>query len=179
MRILYCGFTHSRRTSPSALRFRRGRCRRRQIAGVDFVGKPNDLVGTVAEGLVGRVAATAKRDFRPAGEPEAFSSGINDLEVTFDPQRTVVRGSDFRRGHGCLRQEFSGAAPSNKPLRYVGTRPNSTRGFFALTVACSLKKRYCCSSATVVFRKNLLVLVRLLLCLAKIQSLRETGRFSL
>src|SRR5215469_15689408 len=126
MRILYCGFTHSRRTSPSALRFRRGRCRRRQIAGVDFVGKPNDLVGTVAEGLVGRVAATAKRDFRPAGEPEAFSSGINDLEVTFDPQRTVVRGSDFRRGHGCLRQEFSGAAPSNKPLRYVGTRPNST-----------------------------------------------------
>src|SRR5215469_7931106 len=141
MRILYCGFTHSRRTSPSALRFRRGRCRRRQIAGVDFIGKPNDLVGTVAEGLAGGVAATAKRDFRPAGEPEGFSSGINDLEVTFDPQRTIVRGSDFRCGHGCLRQEFSGAAPSNKPLRYVGTRTNSTRGFCALTVACSLKNR--------------------------------------
>jgi hypothetical protein len=31
------------------------------------------------------VAATAKRDFRPAGEPEGFSSGIDDLEVTFDP----------------------------------------------------------------------------------------------
>jgi len=52
---------------------------------VDFVGKPNDLVGTVAEGLVGGVAATAKRDFRPASEPEGFSSGINYLEVTFDP----------------------------------------------------------------------------------------------
>ena len=101
---------------------------------MDFVGKPNDLVGTVAEGLVGGVAATAKRDFRPAGEPEGFSSGIDDLEVTFDPQRTVVRGSDFRCGHGCLRQKFSGGAPSNKPLRYVGARPNSTRGFFALTV---------------------------------------------
>src|SRR5215472_5039558 len=137
MRILYCGFTHSRRTSPSALRFLRGRCRRRQIAGVDFVGKPNDLVGAVAEGLVGGVAATAKRDFRPAGAPEGFSSGINDLEVTFDPQRTVVRASHLRCGHGCLLQEFSGAAPSNKPLQYVGTRPNSTRGFFALTVSRS------------------------------------------
>ena len=94
---------------------------------MNFVGKPNDLVGTVAEGLVGGVAATAKRDFRPAGEPEGFSFGIDDFEVTFNPQRTVVRGSDFRCGHGYLRQEFWGAAPSNKPLRYVGTRPNSTR----------------------------------------------------
>src|SRR5215472_12318868 len=137
----------------SALRFRRRRCRRRQIAGVDFVGKPNDLVGTVAEGLVGGVAATAKRDFRPAGEPEGFSSGIDNLEVAFDPQRTVVRGSDFRCGHGCLRQEFSGGAPSNKPLRYVGARTNSTRGFFALTGACSLKKRYCCELRNVVLKK--------------------------
>ena len=46
-----------------------------------------------------------------------------------------MRGSDFRCGHGCLRQEFSGAAPSNKPLRYVGTRPNSTRGFLC-TLLC-------------------------------------------
>src|SRR6516164_11743403 len=126
MRILFCGF-RPRAEPPSTLRFRSRRCRRRQIASVDFVGKPHDLVGTVAEGLVGGVAATAKRDFRPAGEPEGFSSGINDLEVTFDPQRTVVRGSDFRCGHGCLLQEFSDAAPSNKPLRYVGTRLNSTR----------------------------------------------------
>src|SRR6516162_9782677 len=148
MRILFCGF-RPRAEPPSTLRFRSRRCRRRQIASVDFVGKPHDLVGTVAEGLVGGVAATAKRDFRPAGEPEGFSSGIDDFEVTFDPQRTVVRGSDFRCGHSCLLQEFSGAAPSNKPLRYVGTRPNSTRGFFALTVACSLKKRYCCELPTV------------------------------
>ena len=102
---------------------------------MDFVGKPNALVRTVAEGLVGGVAATAKRDFRPVGEPEGFSSGIDDFEVTFDPQRTVVRGSDFRCGHGYLRQEFTGAAPSNKPLRYVGTRPNSTRGFLC-TLLC-------------------------------------------
>ena len=95
--------------------------------GAAFAGEPNDLVRTVAEGLVGGVAATAKRDFRPAGESEGFSSGIDDLEVAFDPQRTVVRGSDFRCGHGCLLQEFSDAAPSNKLLRYVGTRLNSTR----------------------------------------------------
>ena len=120
---------------------------------MDFVYEPDDLVGTVTEGLVGGVAATAKRDFRPASEPEGFSSGIDDLEVTFDPQRTVVRGSDFRCGHGCLRQEFSGGAPSNKSLRYVGTRTNSTRVFFALTVACGSKKHYCCELRNVVLKK--------------------------
>jgi len=109
---------------------------------VDFVGKPNDLVGTVTEGLVGGVAATAKRDFRPAGEPEGFSSGIDDLEVTFDPQRTVVRGSDFRCGHGCLRLEFSGGAPGLYDTQELAQTQHA--GFFALTVACSLKKRYCC-----------------------------------
>src|SRR5215469_11341272 len=93
MRILYCGFTHSRRTSPSALRFRRRRCRRRQIAGVDFVGKPNNLVGAVTEGLVGGVAATAKRDFRPAGEPEGCANAASpwiegNVKGNFACQRT-------------------------------------------------------------------------------------------
>jgi hypothetical protein len=50
-----------------------------------------------------------------------------------------VRGSDFRCCHDCLRQEFSGGDPLNKPLRYVGTRTNSTSGYvFALTVANQL-----------------------------------------
>jgi len=56
-------------------------------------------VRAIAEGLVCGVPAAAETDGRPASQAEGFSFRIEDLEVAFYADRSVVIHSNFRGRH--------------------------------------------------------------------------------
>ena len=56
-------------------------------------------VRAVAEGLVFRKAATAKRNSRSSREVEALSLSILNNEVTRNPKRSVREYDDFHISH--------------------------------------------------------------------------------
>ena len=49
----------------------------------------------VAERLVLAQSAAAKANGRASRQIECFSLGIDDSELTFDPNRTIVENYDF------------------------------------------------------------------------------------
>src|SRR5438477_11523237 len=67
---------------------------RRKRACLDDGCEPAGLVGAVAEGFVGGLSAAAERDGRAPAEIEGLSLLIEDLEVSLDPDRTVVANRD-------------------------------------------------------------------------------------
>ena len=56
-------------------------------------------VGTVAEGLVGRLATPAERNYRTTGQAERSAGGIQDLEFAFNPNGPVIQDSNFSWHH--------------------------------------------------------------------------------
>jgi hypothetical protein len=52
-------------------------------------------VAAVAKGLIGGLPAAAKRNDGPARQSESGTRRVQDLELPLDPDRTVVRASDF------------------------------------------------------------------------------------
>ena len=72
------------------------RLRRGQLPGDHGIGEGHAIVGAVAKGLIGGLAAAAKRDNRPAGESEGRSGGIDDFEFPLDTNGAVILRADFR-----------------------------------------------------------------------------------
>jgi hypothetical protein len=72
---------------------------RGQFASYDSVLEASFIVRTVAEGLIGRVAAAAEANRRASGQAEGGALRIHDLKVAFHADTTVVANGDFRRSH--------------------------------------------------------------------------------
>jgi hypothetical protein len=72
---------------------------RRKIAGHHFVGKSDALVTTVAERLIRRLTASAKRDSRPPCQPERFSGWIHNFEIALNANGAVRVDSDLGGRH--------------------------------------------------------------------------------
>jgi hypothetical protein len=69
---------------------------RREVAGLDCGLKPHSRVAAVAEGLVCRVPAAAKRDDRAPAESELVSGGVFDHNTfAHHAKRPVVVTDDF------------------------------------------------------------------------------------
>ena len=68
---------------------------RRKISRGNFVGEVAFLVGTVAERLIGRLAAAAQADGSASGETELISGWIYDLEIALDEDGAVIAKRDF------------------------------------------------------------------------------------
>jgi hypothetical protein len=71
----------------------------RQFSGRNGIGESTGLVGAIAEGLVCGVPAATETDDRPAGQAEGFAIRIEDFEVAFNPNGSVVIDSKFRGRH--------------------------------------------------------------------------------
>src|SRR6266478_7730090 len=71
----------------------------RQLPGCHRIGEPAGLMGAVAERLVCGVPATAKRYGRPTSQAKGFAFRIDNLEVAFDADRSVVIDCNFRCRH--------------------------------------------------------------------------------
>jgi hypothetical protein len=67
----------------------------RKITRGNFVNETACLVGTIAERLVGGLAAAAESDGSASGEAELISGGIYDLKIAFDEDRAVISKRDF------------------------------------------------------------------------------------
>ena len=83
---------------------------RRQFTGHYGIGKTYPVMAAVAEGLVGGVAASAKRDHGPSGQAETRPGGIADLELAFDSYGTVVIAGDL--GGHLLEDSRAGQLPA-------------------------------------------------------------------
>ena len=66
-----------------------------KIARGYFVGEIIQAMSTVAERLVGRMAATAESDGSASGETEFISGGVNNLEITFHQDWAVMFERNF------------------------------------------------------------------------------------
>ena len=66
------------------------RRRWRKFAGFDLILESGTLVRTVAEGLIGGLAAAAQGDHFAPCESELVSLGVENLEISFDPDGSVV-----------------------------------------------------------------------------------------
>jgi hypothetical protein len=78
---------------------------RGQLPSGHSINESTGLVGAVAEWLVRGVPATAETDRGPPSQAKGFSFGINDLEVAFNADRTVVIDCYFRGNHFFLLDE--------------------------------------------------------------------------
>lgn len=76
-----------------------------QLASCNGVRKSANLVGTIAERLVGRMAAAAEAHLGTPGKAEWAPLGIDDFEVSFDTKGTVVIHGYFCRRHHFLQGE--------------------------------------------------------------------------
>lgn len=63
-------------------------------------------MGAVAERGGGRLAAAAKGDAGTAAKAEGVARLIDDFEIPFDANGTVVENCHARAGHECLRNEM-------------------------------------------------------------------------
>ena len=66
---------------------------------MDGIGKADAIVRAVAKGLVGRVSAAAKADSGPTRQTKGCTGRVHDLEITFNPDRTVTINRNLRRCH--------------------------------------------------------------------------------
>ena len=64
-----------------------------------FSGKSDSGVCAVAEGFVVRLAATAETDHRPSGQIKGLAVGVDDGELAFDPEGSVVAYRNLRISH--------------------------------------------------------------------------------
>ena len=67
---------------------------------MDLVLKADLLMGPVAEGFVGGVAAAAQADGGAPGEAEGLALRVEDFEIAFDADGAVAVDGDFGGGHG-------------------------------------------------------------------------------
>ncbi len=67
----------------------------RKISGRDFAGEIGVAVSTVAEGLVGGMAAAAESDGGATGETEFISGEIDDFKIAFYQNWAVILECDF------------------------------------------------------------------------------------
>ena len=72
---------------------------RRKIACRNGADEVRALVRAIAEGGVGGMAAAAESDGSAPAEPEGVSGLINDFEIAFDANGTVVEDCHFGAGH--------------------------------------------------------------------------------
>jgi hypothetical protein len=56
-------------------------------------------VRAITERLVGALSATTQGDHGTSGQAEGGASGIEDLELAFDPDRTVIQNSNLSGHH--------------------------------------------------------------------------------
>jgi hypothetical protein len=71
----------------------------REFARYHGAGESRTSVAPVAERLVGRLAAPAKRDHGSARQAERSGRGIEDFEVALDAERAIVVAGDFCGWH--------------------------------------------------------------------------------
>src|SRR5882757_4153092 len=100
---------------------------RRQLPGDYRIGKSTGLVRAIAEGLVSRMPATAEPNAGAAGQTEGLALRINDFEVAFYADRSVVIDRNFRGRHffSCLLASMPIVPPCDKAKRRA---PRSERG---------------------------------------------------
>ena len=72
-----------------------------KVPGCDRAGEVDALVSAVAKRRVCGLAAAAERDGGPATEAEGVSDLIDNLEIAFQPDGTVVEDSHTSAGHEC------------------------------------------------------------------------------
>src|SRR5467141_2835693 len=75
---------------------------RRQVAGLHLILEANSVVRAVAEGLVRRMAAGAKRERGPTPQPEAVTLRVHNLEIALDSKRAIAQRGDLGRWHQLL-----------------------------------------------------------------------------
>ena len=78
---------------------------RRQVPRLLLVLKTRGLVGPIAKGLARGVATTAKRDRSAATKTVRLAFHIDELDVPFYAQGTVVANHDFCLRHFVLREQ--------------------------------------------------------------------------
>jgi len=70
--------------------------RRRKLSGLLLVPKSGRFVGTVAKWLTRRVPTTAQSDGGTSGEAIRLTLHVDDFEIPFDAQRTIISNSNLR-----------------------------------------------------------------------------------
>ena len=111
--------------------------RRRKFAGRHGIVETRAGVGPVAERLVGRLSAAAEGDYGPSGQAERGPGGVEDLEVAFNADGSVVQDYNFSWHHrDGSTSTFWGLRSGVKELqtRDCGTKPipfsdTSSEGF--------------------------------------------------
>jgi hypothetical protein len=79
----------------SFLNFWNFRSGRRKLTSNDFVGEVARAVGTIAERLVGGLAAAAEPDGSAPGKTEFISAGIYDFKIAFDKYWPIISESNL------------------------------------------------------------------------------------
>src|SRR5206468_11747389 len=99
---------------------------RRQLVGLALRLEAYLVVAAVAEGLVGRLAAPAKRDDRAAIEPIRLAGLVGDDDVVpLDAVGAVVAHDDFCLGHARILLESPPPNSEGPRAQSAPTRPRS------------------------------------------------------
>ena len=80
------------------------RSRRWQLSGRHGTGERLTLMGAVAERDIRGMPAATQRDCRPSAEAEGPPFLIDDLEITFDTNRSVAEDGYLGSCHEILRK---------------------------------------------------------------------------
>src|SRR4029453_17093944 len=75
---------------------------RRQLGRLAARAESHAVVRAVAERLLGRLPAAAKRDHRAAGETPFLAALVEDRDGSFEAERTVVPDRDLEIGHEAI-----------------------------------------------------------------------------
>ena len=84
---------------------------RREVARDHRVGETGALMAAVAERLVGRLSAAAKRDHGAPAQAEAGAGWVEDFEVALDADGAVGIDGDFG---GCHQERVAGNRGKSK-----------------------------------------------------------------
>src|SRR5262245_56755649 len=94
-----------------------GRRRWRQHPSLHDRGKAASVVGPVAKRLVGGLATAAERDHGTSGQIEGSSFLVDDGELPFVPDGTIVADGDDGARHALLPSDVSQSRPGGRDLR--------------------------------------------------------------
>ena len=72
-----------------------------EIPGGDGTDEVDALVSAIAEGGVCRLATAAESDGGASAEAERIAGLVDDFEIAFDADGTVVEDCHFGAGHEC------------------------------------------------------------------------------
>ena len=88
----------------------------RQLTSCNRIGESTGLVRAIAKRLVSRMPATAEPNGGAASQTEGLALRIEDLEVAFYPDGSVVIDRDFRGRHcfSCVFESMPTLLPSDK-----------------------------------------------------------------